>query len=536
MANMGSLLRSTEEKSICDPACGVGGFLLEPLLYDDLIRNNFKEINGEINQQVELIGLEIDRQTNIMAKANMLIHLAEDYMGFTQEGKKSFSQLINQIFLLSDHDKMLGALEFAQDEYFDLILSNPPFVVKGTKVIKEKIARDENLQRRYEHAGTGTESLFIRWIVDSLKPRGRAFVIVPTGILTRSEVAVREYIREHCVIDGIISLPERTFYHTPNRTYIITFTKKLSKDEQQSPSVFAYLVREVGETRDSLRFKCQSDLPDLIRQFRAFYADKYVFEPRNLKCKLIDIDKLQKQSRWDVDRFWNDEERLELGLSEVKAIAIEQFESELTFTVESVTSELNQLRNSVSINPKYTNIALSDETFFNLIRGKRITRKDIHKNPGEIPVISGHGEIESYLGYVSEKWLGKNGIPIYTVPLITVNANGSVGDVFLRTIPNYTIHDDVVGIDVVNDMLYVPYIVYAIREAVAKARFRYDAKLYLKRLKPLKIRVPIDEKGLIDIEQQRILATHYERLEELKKTVQHFATTLEGKFITTDIV
>ena len=61
-------------------------------------------------------------------------------------------------------------------------------------------------------------------------------------------------------------------------------------------------------------------------------------------------------------------------------------------------------------------------------------------------------------------------------------------------------------------------------------------KLYLKRLKPLKIRVPIDEKGLIDIEQQRILATHYERLEELKKTVQHFATTLEGKFITTDIV
>jgi type I restriction enzyme M protein len=534
MTNLGQLLRLEGRKSICDPACGVGGFLLEPLLYDDLLKDNHEIVDRKLKWKVELVGLELDRQTNILAKANMLIHMAEDYMSFSAKTRKSFSELMNQTFLLSDHDKMLGALEFPQDECFDLILTNPPFVVRGTKVIKDKISRTDHLRRRYEHAGTGTESLFIRGIVDALKLGGRAFVIVPTGILTRSEVAVRNYLREHCILDGIISLPERTFYHNPNPTYILTFTKKISTAEQQPPYVFAYLVREVGETRDALRFKCHSDLPDLIRQFRAFYADKEFFEPRNLNCKLINIEKLPPEGRWDVDRFWTDEERLQLGLSEARAISIEQFESELTSTVESVTNELEQLRSTVPINPRYTEIPLSEETYFRLIRGKRVTRSDIHKNPGEIPVISGHGEEESYLGYISEEWLQEKEIPIYTKTLITVNANGSVGDVFLRNLPKYTIHDDVVGIDVIHEQLYAPYIVYAIREAVARARFRYDAKLYLKRLKPLKIRIPIDEHGEIDIEQQGILATHYERLEELKRTVQHFARELEGKFIITD--
>jgi len=531
MSNAKHLLRR-ENCSICDPASGVGGFLLEGLLHDDLLKDNLI-IDDEVKWKVELVGLEVDRQTNILAKANMLIHLAENYVSLNSRQKKAFVKLMNRTFLLTDHDKMLGALEFPQDNRFDLILTNPPYVVKGTGIFKEKIRQEETLKQRYECVGTGVESLFLRWIIDALTPSGRAFVIIPTGILTRSEIAVRKYILDHCFLDAIVRLPERTFYNTPNITYILCLTKKNSEKEIQQNNVFTYYVGEVGETRDALRFKCQSDLPDLIRQFRAFYADKDFFEPRNLNCKLINIEKLPPEARWDVDRFWTDEERLQLGLSEARAISFEQFESELTSTVESVTNELEQLRNSVPISPRYAEIPLSDERYFKLIRGRRITRSDIHKNPGEIPVISGHREEKSYLGYISEEWLQEKGIPIYTKPFVTVNANGSVGDVFLRNLPKYTIHDDVVGIDVIHEQLHAPYIVYAIREAVAKARFRYDAKLYLKRLKPLKVRIPIDECGESDIEQQRTLATQYERLEELKRSVQHFAEGLEEKFITT---
>jgi len=151
-----------------------------------------------------------------------------------------------------------------------------------------------------------------------------------------------------------------------------------------------------------------------------------------------------------------------------------------------------------------------------------------------VPVISGHGEAKSYLGFVSEAWLRKQGITIYAAPLITVNANGSVGDVFLRTEPRYVIHDDVIGIDVVSGDIDPLYAVYAIRESVAKARFRWDAKLYLKRLRPLTIRIPVDQNRAFDVQQQQALATQYERLETLKAAIQTLAEDLEDKFITVD--
>ena len=344
MANPRPLILE-KDRSICDPAAGVGGFLLELLIHEDLLKNNCEIQNEELKWKVELVGLELDRQTNILAKANMLIHMAEDYMSFSTDIRKTFSSLVNKTFLLADHDKLLGTLEFPQENRFNLILTNPPFVVSGTKVIKDKINHSENLRRHYNRAGTGTESLFIRWIVDALKPGGRAFVIVPTGILTRSETAVRKYIQEHCVLDGIISLPERTFYHNPNSTYVLTFTKKIDGTQQQPQKVFAYIVREVGETRDTLRFKCQSDLPDAVRQFRAFYADKDVFESRNLNCKLIPIENLKPEDRWDIDRFWTDEEKEKLNLIETPtAINLSEFESLVDSIMGSIKEGINDLK------------------------------------------------------------------------------------------------------------------------------------------------------------------------------------------------
>lgn len=532
MANPKYLLRQ-ERASICDPASGVGGFLLEPLIHEDILNGNYEILDGELRWKVELLGLDLDRQTNILAKANMLIHMAEDYVSFSTKTRKSFAVLMNKTFLLADRDKLLGTLEFPQQNRFDLILTNPPFVVSGTKVIKDKISQSEVLKKRYEHAGTGTESLFIRWIVDALKIGGRAFVIVPTGILTRSETMVRGYIRKHCILDAVVSLPERTFYHTINPTYILVFTKKLNPIEQQTENVFAYLVREAGESRDALRFKSSSDLPDLIRQFRAFYADKTVFEPRNLNAKIIDIKEFTPKNRWDINRFWTEEERLELGLSKPEVIDINQFESQLTSMMDSINVELEALHEGeVTSPPNYAEISLSDEKYFKLIRGKRVTRRNIHENPGEIPVISGHREAQSYLGYASESWLKEKRIPVYEEPMITVNANGSVGGTFLRTEKKYTVHDDVTAIKVKDERLYLPYIVYAIREAIAKAHFRYDAKLYLKRLKPLRIRVPLNVDDIPDLETQKDLAIQYDRLAEMRKNVLHFAQELKEKVIT----
>lgn len=87
MANMNKLM-TEGNKIICDPASGVGGFLLEGLLHEDVLKNNLNIDNNNLSWKAELVGLEVDRQTNILAKANMLIHLAEIYKNLNELQKK----------------------------------------------------------------------------------------------------------------------------------------------------------------------------------------------------------------------------------------------------------------------------------------------------------------------------------------------------------------------------------------------------------------------------------------------------------------
>ncbi|WP_373604396.1 N-6 DNA methylase [Treponema endosymbiont of Eucomonympha sp.] len=46
----------------------------------------------------------------------------------------------------------------------------------------------------------------------ALKPNGKAFVVVPDGMLNRqNDRNLRKYILDECCIDGLISLPLNTF-------------------------------------------------------------------------------------------------------------------------------------------------------------------------------------------------------------------------------------------------------------------------------------------------------------------------------------
>jgi hypothetical protein len=84
-----------------------------------------------------------------------------------------------------------------------------------------------------------------------------------------------------------------------------------------------------------------------------------------------------------------------------------------------------------------------------------------------------------------------------------IAANGNVGTVFLRDEKKYAIHDDAIGIDMVNEELNLSYVLYAIRASVVTARFQYDAKLYQKHLSKLRIKVPVDKNGSISKEKQQ---------------------------------
>lgn len=131
------------------------------------------------------------------------------HVNCTQE----FAALFNRTFtLFKDNLGTFGYVDSFADEskQYDYILSNPPYVISGTKIIKDELRKTAKTKNKYKINAVGLESLGLEWIVKSLKPGGKAFVVIPDGILGRvveGSKRLRAFILEQCYLDAIVSLP-----------------------------------------------------------------------------------------------------------------------------------------------------------------------------------------------------------------------------------------------------------------------------------------------------------------------------------------
>ena len=145
-----NMVELTSGMEICDPACGVGKFLLEPILHD---LHKFYLVQGdELKPQITLYGYDKgfdkdEQKTIILAKANMLIYMSgmiREHPDMTQK----FAQLFNDTFLLQTNS-ILGTLAKPIEDKFDLILTNPPYVMSGSSNLKEEIAKQDELKKYF---------------------------------------------------------------------------------------------------------------------------------------------------------------------------------------------------------------------------------------------------------------------------------------------------------------------------------------------------------------------------------------------------
>lgn len=298
---------------ICDPACGVGKFLLEPILHE--LHRYYTVEDGELKPQISLCGFDKgfdkdEQKTIILAKANMLIYMSgmiKEHPDMTQK----FAQLFNDTFLLQTNS-ILGTLAKPIKDKFDLILTNPPYVMSGSSNLKEEISKQQELKDYFAISAMGIEGLFMEWIVRALKPNGKAFVVVPDGIMNRSnDKKLRNFILDNCYVDAVISLPLNTFFTTNKKTYILALTKKTPVNvggvatlERQTNPVFTYFCSEIGETRDVYRFDIeQNDLETASDLFNMFKGAKTKFKTSDKRCKVVPIDDFYNGSHWSVDRW-----------------------------------------------------------------------------------------------------------------------------------------------------------------------------------------------------------------------------------------
>jgi len=339
-----------EGMSICDPACGVGKFPLE--FIKENLKNLFKVENGKINKKVKIIGFDKgfdkdEQKTIILAKANMLIYFCE-LIKENPDYTKQFANLFNESFILKTNS-ILGTLSEPIENEYDLILTNPPYVTSGTSNLKEEIAKSHTLKKYYKINAMGVEGLFMEWIVRALRPSGKAFVVVPDGIFNRqNDKNLRQFILDNCFINAIISLPLKTFFTTPKKTYILAITKKNNISEVQTDPVFTYLCSEIGESRDVNRFEIEeNDLKEAVEMFKSFKGNKKGFSKLNTdkRCKvqLIDIFINGIEKDWIIDKHWSEKEKMELRIVDANnSLTIHEF-SELLTELSCITNEYSNI-------------------------------------------------------------------------------------------------------------------------------------------------------------------------------------------------
>lgn len=352
MSDVGNL---PDGSRFCDPFCGVGGFICEAL-HKPNRKRDFVPEHGVIKPKISYFGFdkgmdEDEERTIILAKANMLIYLSEVVEKNPTLSKDGFAKVFNEIFYLYT-DSNLGTLRYKQDkedEKYDLILTNPPYITSGIASMKKEIAKN-NLKEFYSHNGKGVDSLALEWIIKNLKRNnGRAFVIVRDGLLMAEQnKELLTFLSNECDINCILSLPIKTFFNTPQKTYILGFTKKPIAGTPQNSKVFTYLVSSIGETLDVNRFETpgKSDLETAKDMFNLYKGspDNFPIDKMNdPRCKLIPIDRLLNEG-WIIDKYWSVEEKIALGIEEKETVVdVEGFKKLL----DELTKEINGYRQEI---------------------------------------------------------------------------------------------------------------------------------------------------------------------------------------------
>jgi len=283
--------------------------------------------------------------TIVLAKANMLIYLS-DVLEKNPTLTKEFATALNNIFLLYT-DSNLGTLKHIitdENDKYDLILTNPPYITSGVTSIKSEI-KQEGLDSFYTLNGKGVDGLAVEWILKSLKKNGKAFIIVRDGLLSaKQNKKLLDFLLKEFYLNCIISLPVKTFFNTPQKTYILGITRKETNREQDFP-VFTYLVSNIGETLDNNRFEIEgkSDLEKARDLFNLYKGSPNTFEPTDPRCKLQPISTFV-EGNWIIDNLWSKEEKINLGIENKETVlSLEEYKSLLENLAKQIIDFKNEL-------------------------------------------------------------------------------------------------------------------------------------------------------------------------------------------------
>ena len=296
------VMRPRPGQTICDPACGTGGFLLAA--HDYLAAHNALDRDQQHHLRHQALhGWEIVDNTARLCVMNLYLH------GIGINGSESPIHVSDS---LAAHP----------GQYFDMVLTNPPFGKKSsvTFVTDEGEIRREaqNIVREDFWTSTSNKQLnFVQHVRSILNMNGTAAVVVPDNVLFEGgagEVVRRKLLHE-CDVHTLLRLPTGIFYAQGVKANVLFFDRKPASETPWTKQLWIYDLRTNMDFTLKTRPLVRADLDEFVACYRPENrhdrTPTWSPETPDSRWRAFPYDELMARDKVNLDIFWLRDESLE---------------------------------------------------------------------------------------------------------------------------------------------------------------------------------------------------------------------------------
>ena len=250
------VMRPAPGVTICDPAAGTGGFLIAAHEYiarrHQLNRTQYEHLNHEA-----LHGWEIVDNTARLCVMNLYLH------GIGANGAPG--EVGRSPIRVDD------SLASHPGEYFDMVLTNPPFGKKSSVTFitdEGEIRREtQNIVRQDFWTSTSNKQLnFVQHVRNILEINGRAAVVVPDNVLFEGGAGetVRRKLLHECDVHTLLRLPTGIFYAQGVKANVLFFDRRAGGEAASTETLWIYDLRTNAHFTLKENPLTRADLDDFV--------------------------------------------------------------------------------------------------------------------------------------------------------------------------------------------------------------------------------------------------------------------------------
>lgn len=303
-------------ETVCDPACGTGGFLLAA--YDYMKNQSQDKAKRDFLRDKALHGYDNTALVVTLASMNLYLH------GIGTDRSPILCQ---------------DSLEKATDTLVDVILANPPF---GTRP-----AGSVDIDRNDFYVETKNNQLnFLQHIMLMLKNTGRAAVVLPDNVLFEGGAGetIRKKLLEDFNLHTILRLPTGIFYAQGVKANVLFFQKGTS-----TKNVWYYDYRTGIKHTLATKPMRRNHLDDFVTCYHAEdisqRKETYSEENPNGRWRKYPVSELLKRDKTSLDISWikQTEDDDDLSLAELMSTIQQKSDN-----ISKAVAELQKLLSNIN--------------------------------------------------------------------------------------------------------------------------------------------------------------------------------------------